>query len=130
MHKYIHIGSTTIMVRVTGCKQKNFHHTQLSEAISYRDALCKQKGIDPYNNQNATRRLHTTPHKDKTSDLPVGFSISLTKRRLQDGTEAIYSAVRTYKMIKGKTVAKQFSVELFGYNEALRRAIKWRKKNE
>lgn len=126
--KYITINGSTVMVRVTGCPQKNFHISKLDEAIEYRNALCQSIGV-PFSKPSThnSPRYHSKPHARKSSDLPVGLTYSVTRKKLANGTESIYTAIRAGVTINGKTYYKHFSVDTYGHSAAVNKAITFRK---
>ena len=115
------------MVRVRGFKQVNFHIADLNKAIAHRTILCSQLGISTHMGSAQGCRVRTKSTATKTSDLPVGVSISVTKKALADGSISAYRCIRAGVTIDGKTLIKMFSVEKLGFEMAKRKAIKWRK---
>lgn len=105
------------MVRVRGFKQLNFHISDLDKAIAKRNILC-QLGISTRKGSAQGCRVRTKSAATKTSDLPVGVSINVTKKTLADGSISAYRCIRAGVTIDGKTLIKMFSVEKLGFEMA------------
>lgn len=125
--KYITVTGNTVMVRVRGFKQVNFHIADLNKAIAHRNILCSQLGISVFKGSAQGCRVRTNSAATKTSDLPVGISMNVTKKALADGSISVYRCIRASVTIDGKTFIKSFSVEKLGFEQAKKKAIKWRK---
>lgn len=125
--KYITVAGNTAMVRVRGFKQRNFHISDYDKAIAHRNILCSQLGISVQQGATQGCRVRVQKNSSKLSDLPVGISMSVTKRKLADGSLSTYSCIRAGVTIYGKTTIKMFSIEKLGYEKAKRKAISWRK---
>lgn len=127
--RYIQDTGESIMVRIPGQKQKNFHRSLLNEAIAYRDGVCKEIGLDPYipfSHKNS--RFHQKSKANKKSDLPVGICITTKKISLVKGGEKVQTSVRAGITINGKTTYKVFSADKYGFDRATKMAILWRAK--
>lgn len=125
--RFIQRTGNTLMVRVTGFPQKNFHISRIDEAISHRDSLCCEAGLDPnkpFTYKNS--RTHTKPYASKSNGLPIGIGIGYTKREPANGGTKVYTCIRAGVTILGKTTYKSFSVDRLGYEVALKMAIDWR----
>lgn len=125
--RFIQRTGNTLMVRVTGFPQKNFHISRIDEAIAHRDSLCRLAGLDPnkpFTYKNS--RTHTKPYASKSNGLPIGIGIGYTKRELVCGGTKVYTCIRAGVTILGKTTYKSFSVDRLGYEVALKMAIDWR----
>ncbi len=127
--RYMTSNSSTIMVRVPGFKQYNFHKSKLEEAIETRDRLCHSIGRDPYENFSfSARRTHTKSHSDKKSSLPVGISLCTQRKMLADGSETEYKIIVAIGCRGSIPKTRAFSIIKYGKQEALEKAIDWRNK--
>lgn len=126
-HRFIQRTGNTLMVRVTGFPQKNFHISRIDEAIAYRNALCHEAGLDPekpFSHKNS--RTHIKPYASKGNCLPIGIGVGLTKRQTANGGTKVYTCIRAGVTIQGKTTYKSYSVDRLGYELALKMAVEWR----
>lgn len=127
--RFITSNKSTIMVRVPGCKQKNFHKSKLQEAIKARDALCLLVGLDPASKYSFKgKRTHTHSHSDKKSNLPVGIFSCFKRKALVDGTEKLYESIVAIGHSGSKPKAKTYAVTKYGRHEDVAKAIEWRRK--
>ena len=126
--KYITQTGNTLMVRVRGFKQENFHISLLEKAIARRNILCSQAGLGVKTGTiHVAHRVRKAPNKNKSSDLPIGLSLSVTKKRLSDGSGSTYTCIRAEFTMHGTTKYKMFSVERLGFEKAKKYALRWRK---
>ncbi|WP_345870294.1 hypothetical protein [Shewanella algae] len=129
--RYMSCNRSTIMVRVPGCKQRNFHKLKAQEAIKFRDKLCILVGRDPYaKSHHQAGRIHTQPHSDKSSELPAGICLASYKRVLADGSEQTYQRVIALGLPGSIPKSKSYSVMKYGKAEAIAMAIDWREKSQ
>lgn len=129
LHRFIQRTGNTLMVRVTGFPQKNFHISRIDEAIEHRDSLCREAGLDPnkpFSYKNS--RTHIKNYASKSNNLPIGIGIAFTRRESVNGGTKVYTCIRVGVTILGKTTYKSFSVDRLGYEVALKMAIDWREK--
>lgn len=125
--RYMSCNNSTIMVRVPGCKQANFHRSRSKDAIQKRDKLCRLVGLDPYSKTpSQAGRIHIYSHADKKSDLPVGLCFSQETRTLADGSEKTYRRVVAIGHPGSQPKTKSFSVQKYGEEQAVAMAIEWR----
>lgn len=129
--RYMSCNRTTIMVRVPGCKQRNFHKSKVQDAIKVRNLLCVSVGIDPYSKSHSpSGRIHSKPHADKKSDLPVGICLSSYTKTLGDGSVQTYQRVIALGLPGSNTKSKSFSVMTYGKDQAISLAIAWRERSQ
>lgn len=125
--RYMSCNNSTIMVRVPGCEQRNFHKSKVQEAIALRNENCILVGLDPYSKKHSQMgRKHTKSHADKNSDLPVGICMSSYKVKLADGSEQYYQRVIANVLRGGGAKKKSFSVMKYGMERSVALAIAWR----
>lgn len=129
--RYLSCNKSTIMVRVPGCKQRNFHRSKTEEAIKTRNELCASVGLDPYAKYHPQAgRIHTQSHGDKTSDLPVGICFGQYKKILADGFEQTYQRVIALGFPGSNPKTKSYSVKKYGEAQAIALAIAWREQSQ
>lgn len=127
--RFITRTGNTLMVRVTGFSQANFHISLIKEAIAYRDSLCRQAGLDPhkpFTHKNA--RTHTKTYASKSNGLPIGIGVNYTNYKNAQGGVTVYTCLRASVTICGKTTYKLFSADRLGFEVAKKMAIDWREK--
>lgn len=125
--RFIQRTGNTLMVRVTGFPQKNFHISLINEAIAHRDSLCSQAGIDPHKPfTHKNLRTHTKTYASKSNGLPVGIGVNITKYKTAQGGVSVYTCLRAGVTIAGKTTYKSFSADRLGFDVAKQMAIDWR----
>jgi hypothetical protein len=120
--RFVSVAGNTIMVRVPGFHQRNFHGSEMDRALSYRDLLCDQVGIDPAAPRYGENRKWIGPKATKTNDLPLGVTQTICHK-----TGVLY--YRAYWMEKGRQKTRSFSAKKYGDAAALEKAIATRERN-
>ena len=127
--KYITASGTTLMVRVPGFKQLNFHVSNADLAMSMRDNQMAEAGIKPIDNVKVICGVAKAPRKNKKDpDLPQYISSFIDHRTGNEYLRAFAIGMRSGGMIG--PIHKDMSINKHGYGTCIRELLKWRKEKE